>query len=62
LAAGKKNASRLNATLVFLDESGLMMAPLVRRTWAPRGQTPILLQRTRSRDKVSVSWRCYDLI
>lgn len=30
------------------------MAPLVRRTWAPRGQTPILYQRTRSHDKVSV--------
>jgi hypothetical protein len=30
------------------------MAPLVRRTWAPRGQTPILLRRTRSRDKVSM--------
>ncbi len=30
------------------------MAPLVRRTWAPRGQTPVLLQRTRSRDKVSM--------
>ena len=30
------------------------MAPLVRRTWAPRGKTPILYQRTRSHDKVSV--------
>ena len=40
--------------MVFLDESGLLMAPLVRRTWAPRGQTPILRQRTRSREKVSV--------
>lgn len=30
------------------------MAPLVRRTWAPRGQTPILYQRTRAHDKVSV--------
>ena len=30
------------------------MAPLVRRTWAPRGRTPILNQRTRSRRKVSV--------
>ncbi len=30
------------------------MAPLVRRTWAPRGQTPILRQRTRARDKVSM--------
>jgi hypothetical protein len=30
------------------------MAPLVRRSWAPRGQTPILYQRTRSHKKVSV--------
>lgn len=30
------------------------MAPLVRRTWAPIGKTPILVQRTRSHDKVSV--------
>jgi transposase len=44
----------LNASLVFIDETGLLMAPLVRRTWAPRGQTPILYQRTRSHDKVSV--------
>lgn len=29
------------------------MAPLVRRTWAPRGQTPVILQRTRSTEKVS---------
>ena len=29
------------------------MAPLVRRTWNPRGSTPILLQRTRSHRKVS---------
>lgn len=31
-----------------------MMGPLVRRTWAPRGQTPVLRQRGRSRLKVSV--------
>lgn len=29
------------------------MAPLARRTWAPRGQTPKLAQRGRSRRKVS---------
>ena len=29
------------------------MAPVVRRTWAPRGHTPILAQRTRSHRKVS---------
>ena len=54
MAAGKKNAARLKATIGFLDESGLLLAPLVRRTWAPRGQTPILRQRTSSRDKVSM--------
>lgn len=29
------------------------MAPLVRRTWAPRGQTPVLWQRTSAYRKVS---------
>ena len=42
---------RLKAALVFLDESGLLMAPLVRRTWAPVGNTTILYQRTRSRER-----------
>jgi len=54
MATGKKNAARLKASLVFLDEAGFLMAPLVRRTWAPRGQTPLLHQRTRSHRKVSV--------
>jgi transposase len=27
--------------VVFLDESGFMLQPLRRRTWAPQGQTPI---------------------
>lgn len=31
------------------------MAPLVRRTWALRGQTPDLLQRGRHREKVSLA-------
>ena len=31
-----------------------MMAPLVRRSWSPRGQTPVLRQRGRSHRKVSV--------
>jgi len=38
---------------VFLDESGMLMAPLVRRSWSPRGQTPVLRQRGRSHQKVS---------
>jgi hypothetical protein len=28
--------------IVFVDEAGFMLAPLRRRTWAPRGCTPIL--------------------
>jgi putative transposase len=54
LAAGKKNACRRGAALVFIDEAGFLMGPLRRRTWAPRGRTPRLLQRGRSRRKVSV--------
>jgi transposase len=54
LAYRQKKASRLNAWLVFLDESGFLMAPLVRRSWAPRGQTPVLLQRGVHHQKVSV--------
>src|SRR5437867_2141386 len=47
-----KKARRLNAYLVFLDESGFLLLPTVRRTWAPRGATPLLRHRYR-RDKVS---------
>lgn len=39
---------------MLIDESGLMMAPLVRRTQAPRGQTPVLRQKGSHRDRVSV--------
>jgi transposase len=53
LGRGKKNATRLRAGYAFLDESGLLMAPWVRRTWAPRGVTPILRQPGRYREKVS---------
>ena len=53
MASHQKKTCRLKAYLVFLDESGLLMAPLVRRSWNPRGQTPVLYQRTRSHKKVS---------
>lgn len=36
-----------------MDESGYMLQPLVRRTWAPRGRTPILKQWDRH-DRLSV--------
>ena len=53
MAPCEKKAREKQASLVFLDESGLLMAPLVRRTWAPKGHTPILRQRTRRHEKVS---------
>src|SRR5208337_4467213 len=27
--------------LVFIDESGFLLTPNIRRTWAPKGQTPV---------------------
>lgn len=45
---------RLGAWSVFLDETGLLLAPLVRATWALRGQTPELEQVMGQRDKLSV--------
>lgn len=39
--------------MVFVDESGFMLQPLVRRTWAEKGQTPVIDQWDR-RDRVSV--------
>jgi len=41
--------------VIFIDESGLLMAPLVRRTWGLRGHRPILHQRGRHREKVSIA-------
>lgn len=55
MAPHQKKARRRGAHLAIIDESGLLMAPLVRRTWALRGQTPVLVQRSGRRDKVSVA-------
>jgi transposase len=38
-----REAYRRRAYLVFLDESGFFLTPTVRRTLAPRGQTPVLV-------------------
>ena len=42
LAGAKKNAAAQGQTLVFVDESGLTERPHRCRSWAPRGQTPVL--------------------
>lgn len=38
---------------MLIDESGFFLNPLVRRTWAPKGRTPVLTCFGRPRDKVS---------
>ena len=37
-----READARKAHLVFLDESGFQLSPVARRTYAPRGETPIL--------------------
>jgi transposase len=55
MAGGKKNARRQRAWLVFEDESGVSQQPVVRRTWAPRGQTPLLTHTGGSWQRLSVA-------
>lgn len=54
MAGRPKKGVDEHAHIVLIDESGLFLNPLVRRTWAPKGQTPILDTWGRHRDKVSV--------
>jgi transposase len=42
----------VGAHLVFLDESGFLLTPTVRKTWAPVGLTPIIRHRFRN-DRIS---------
>jgi len=44
LAEAKKNFR----TLIFMDESGFSEGSVIRRTWAPRGQTPVVRPKGRS--------------
>ena len=37
-----KDAERRGAYLVFVDESGFMLSPVLRRTFAPRGKAPVV--------------------
>ncbi len=38
---------------MFIDESGLLLLPVVRRTWSRRGQTPVLRHVGRNHKKAS---------
>jgi transposase len=43
---------RLGAHIAFIDESGFLLIPPVRKTWGPRGQTPIV-RHHQKRDRIS---------
>ncbi len=42
MAGIKKIAARQGRVIVFIDESGLSERPCRARTWAPKGETPVL--------------------
>lgn len=50
----KKIAARQRRVIVFIDESGLSERPCRARTWAPRGETPVL--------QYSFSWKQLSMI
>ena len=54
LARAKKNAAEQGRVIVFVDESGLSERPTRVRTWAPRGQTPVI--------QYSFTWKQLSLI
>jgi transposase len=54
MAYAKKNAAAEGRTIVFVDESGLSERPHRVRTWAPRGQTPVL--------QLSFNWKILSAI
>jgi transposase len=53
LARAQKKARDEGRTIVFVDETGCYLLPMVVKTYAPRGQTPVL-RAPLSRDHLSV--------
>ena len=51
----KRKARRRGACLLLLDESGLLMAPLRRRSWSLRGHPSQIKEKAGHREKVSVA-------
>jgi len=54
LAGDKKKARRRKAWILFQDESGVSQRPSIRRTWAPKGETPVLIH-SFNWSKISIS-------
>ena len=45
--------------IVFWDESGASLLPVVRRTWAPRGHTPVICHRGKWKRASMAAALCY---
>jgi DDE superfamily endonuclease len=58
VAPDQGGALSRGAWICFLDESGASLHPPVRRTWAPRGHTPVLRHRMRGRKRISMAGVC----
>jgi transposase len=58
VAPDQGGAAKYGAWICFVDESGAALTPPVRRTWAPRGHTPVLRHRMRGRRRVSMAGVC----
>ena len=55
LACDKRVARRLGAWICFADESGITLRPARARTWAPRGETPVVSVAGRGGRKPSIA-------
>src|ERR687888_392721 len=55
----RRNARRLRAAIVFWDESGASLLPVTRRTWAPRGRTPVIRHRFKWQRASLAAGLCY---
>lgn len=55
VACGKRVARRLGAWICFADEAGHTLRPARARTWAPRGQTPIVKVTGKGSGRISVA-------
>jgi transposase len=60
VACGKRVARRLGAWICFADEAGQTLRPARARTWAPRGQTPIVKVTGKGSGRISLAGlTCY---
>jgi hypothetical protein len=50
-----KDRNGSKAWIVFIDETGFLTTRLVRSTWAPRDQTPVLRENRRSWEKATAA-------